>query len=550
MESSSPVYIVGHKNPDTDSVCAAISYAYLKNQLNDGKKYIPMRAGSLNKETKFVLSHFDIPIPEYITHVEPQVKDVSIRHVKGVCSNISLKKAYTIMKENDTVTLPILKSNGNLEGVITINDIAESNMNMYDNEIVGTTNTPLSNIIEVVEGEIVVGNAETLLTSGKVLVAAANPDVMENYIDNGDLVILGNRYESQLCAIEMNAACLVVCEGAEVSKTIKKLAFERGCSIITTKYDTYTTARLVNQSMPIKHFMVDENLVTFRIEDTLDSIKDIMGLRRFRDFPILDMKGNYVGMISRRNLINFKKKELILVDHNELRQAVDGAEEAEILEIIDHHRLGTMETAAPVYFRAQPLGSTCTIVSQIFQEKGVEIPKKIASLLLSAIISDTLMFRSPTCTEIDRNTAMMLSKIAQINIKEFASQMFNEAGNMKDMTAEEIFFQDFKKFNISDILVGVGQITAVNDQDFSSIIDKILPYIDTAMKDLGVNLLFFMMTSIMDGSSRLLYRGDNSEEIIEGSFANIEKFDNYIYIKNMVSRKKQFIPALIGHLQQ
>lgn len=550
MESSSPVYIVGHKNPDTDSVCAAISYAYLKNQLNDGKKYIPMRAGSLNKETKFVLSHFDIPIPEYITHVEPQVKDVSIRHVKGVCSNISLKKAYTIMKENDTVTLPILKSNGNLEGVITINDIAESNMNMYDNEIVGTTNTPLSNIIEVVEGEIVVGNAETLLTSGKVLVAAANPDVMENYIDNGDLVILGNRYESQLCAIEMNAACLVVCEGAEVSKTIKKLAFERGCSIITTKYDTYTTARLVNQSMPIKHFMVDENLVTFRIEDTLDSIKDIMGLRRFRDFPILDMKGNYVGMISRRNLINFKKKELILVDHNELRQAVDGAEEAEILEIIDHHRLGTMETAAPVYFRAQPLGSTCTIVSQIFQEKGVEIPKKIASLLLSAIISDTLMFRSPTCTEIDRNTAMMLSKIAKINIKEFASQMFNEAGNMKDMTAEEIFFQDFKKFNISDILVGVGQITAVNDQDFSSIIDKILPYIDTAMKDLGVNLLFFMMTSIMDGSSRLLYRGDNSEEIIEGSFANIEKFDNYIYIKNMVSRKKQFIPALIGHLQQ
>lgn len=550
MESSSPVYIVGHKNPDTDSVCAAISYAYLKNQLNDGKKYIPMRAGSLNKETKFVLSHFDIPIPEYITHVEPQVKDVSIRHVKGVCSNISLKKAYTIMKENDTVTLPILKSNGNLEGVITINDIAESNMNMYDNEIVGTTNTPLSNIIEVVEGEIVVGNAETLLTSGKVLVAAANPDVMENYIDNGDLVILGNRYESQLCAIEMNAACLVVCEGAEVSKTIKKLAFERGCSIITTKYDTYTTARLVNQSMPIKHFMVDENLVTFRIEDTLDSIKDIMGLRRFRDFPILDMKGNYVGMISRRNLINFKKKELILVDHNELRQAVDGAEEAEILEIIDHHRLGTMETAAPVYFRAQPLGSTCTIVSQIFQEKGVEIPKKIASLLLSAIISDTLMFRSPTCTEIDRNTAMMLSKIAKINIKEFASQMFNEAGNMKDMTAEEIFFQDFKKFNISDILVGVGQITAVNDQDFSSIIDKILPYIDTAMKDLGVNLLFFMMTSIMDGSSRLLYRGDNSEEIIKGSFANIEKFDNYIYIKNMVSRKKQFIPALIGHLQQ
>lgn len=550
MEMIRPVYVVGHKNPDTDSVCAAISYAYLKNELKDGKKYIPMRAGSLNKETSFVLSYFDVPFPEYITNVEPQVKDIVIRKVAGVNSRISLKKAYTTMKQNETVTLPILDKDDKLEGVITINDIAESNMDMYDNKIVGTASTPISNIVEVLEGKQIVGPKNLIVKEGKVLIAAANPDVMENFIDKGDIVILGNRYESQLCAIEMLATCLIVCDGAEVSKTIQKLASEHKCAIITTKYDTYTTARLVNQSMPIEHFMASQDLVTFKIEDTLDSIKDIMGTRRFRDFPILDMRGKYTGMISRRNLINFKKKELILVDHNELKQAVDGAEEAEILEIIDHHRLGTMETAGPLYFRAQPLGSTCTIVAQIYEEKGIEIPKKIASLLLSAIISDTLMFRSPTCTAIDKNVAYRLAEISGINIEEFAAKMFNEAGNMKDMSAEEIFYQDFKKFNIGNQTVGVGQITAINDEDFAKIRRKLLPYFNQAKNELGVSLLFFMMTSIMGSSTQLLYKGDDSEEIIEGAFSKIKKYDDYIFINNMVSRKKQFIPAIIGYLQQ
>lgn len=544
------VYVVGHKNPDTDSICSAIAYAYLKNELRDGKKYIPMRAGSLNKETQFVLSYFDVPCPEYITNVEPQVNDVEIKPVIGVNSEISLKKAYSIMKANGTVTLPILTPETTLEGVITINDIAESDMDMYDNEVIGAAKTPLSNIVEVVEGELLVGKERDIIKKGKVLIAAANPDVMENYISDGDLVILGNRYEAQLCAIEMNAGCLIVCEGAAVSKTIKKLATEHKCAIICTKYDAYTTARLVNQSMPIRHFMAKENIISFMTEDSLDSIREVMRMKRFRDFPIIDVKGKYVGMISRRNLLNYKKKELILMDHNELKQAVDGANEAEILEIIDHHRLGTFETAGPLYFRSQPLGSTCTIVAQIYQEKCVEIPKKIAALLLSAIISDTLMFRSPTCTELDKRTAEYLAGIADVDIKDFSNRMFNEAGNMNNMSAEEIFFQDFKKFNIDDKSIGVGQITAINDKDFIDLRDKLIPYMDSALKELGVHYVFFMMTSIVDSSTQLLFKGDAADNLVENAFANAQKHDDYAIIPGMVSRKKQFLPAIIGYLQQ
>ncbi|MGI6055235.1 MAG: putative manganese-dependent inorganic diphosphatase, partial [Clostridium sp.] len=404
--------VIGHKNPDTDSICSAICYANLK-QLLTGQQYIPGRAGHVNSETEFVLRYFDVPAPKLIETVKTQVKDIEIRETAGVEKNISLKKAWNLMQDNNVVTIPAVTEDNILEGLITVGDITRSYMNVYDSSILSKACTQYSNIIETLEGAMLIGDPEAYFKNGKVLIAAANPDMMEYYIEKDDLVILGNRYESQLCAIEMEAGCIIVCEGAGVSMTIKKLAQERGCTVITTPYDTYTAARLINQSMPISYFMKTENLITFDTEDYIDDIKEVMASKRHRDFPILDKDGKYKGMISRRNLLGARGKNVILVDHNERSQAVDGIENANILEIIDHHRLGTVETMGPVFFRNQPLGCTATIVYQMYCESGTEIDRKTAGLLCSAIISDTLLFRSPTCTPVDRAAAEAVAKIAQ-----------------------------------------------------------------------------------------------------------------------------------------
>lgn len=364
-----PVYIIGHKNPDTDSVCSALAYAYLKNHL-EGGGYIAARAGQLNQETQYVLNYFQAEAPVYVADVMTQVKDIEIRKTEGVRGNLSLKQAWNLMRRLGVVTLPITKDR-KIEGLITIGDIATSYMDVYDSKILSTANTQYRNIVETLEGQMLIGSQDEYYNRGKVLIAAANPDLMEDYIEEGDLVILGNRYESQLCAIEMHAGCIIVCEGAKVSITIRKLAEEHNCVVISTPHDTFTAARLINQSMPIQYFMKSENLTIFNVSEKTEDIKEIMGQKRYRDFPIIDKDENYVGMISRRNLLNLKRKRLILVDHNEESQAVDGIEFAEILEIIDHHRIGSLETMSPVFFRNQPLGCTATIMYQIDRKSVV-----------------------------------------------------------------------------------------------------------------------------------------------------------------------------------
>ena len=468
--------VIGHKNPDTDSICSAICYANLKAALT-GKEFQPGRAGQVNEETQFVLNYFGVEAPQLIEHVKTEVRDIEIRKIKGVNRNISLKKAWNTMQEANAVTLPAVTEDNVLEGLITVSDIAQSYMNVYDSSILSKANTQYSNMIETLEGALVVGDENAYFDKGKVLIAAANPDMMEFYINKNDLVILGNRYESQLCAIEMEAACIIVCEGAGVSLTIRKLAQERGCTVISTPYDTYTAARLVNQSMPISYFMKTENLITFDETDVIDEIKDVMASKRHRDFPILDRDGKYKGMISRRNLLGARGKSLILVDHNERSQAVNGVENARIMEIIDHHRLGTIETIAPVFFRNQPLGCTATIIYQMYQEAGIPVEKKIAGLLCSAIISDTLLFRSPTCTQVDKKAALKLAEIAGIKPEDYAVDMFSAGSNLKNKTEEEIFYQDFKRFTAGKISFGVGQISSLNGQELEQLKGKLTSYL-------------------------------------------------------------------------
>ena len=545
-EKKRDIFVIGHKNPDTDSICSAIAYADLKNKLTHESCYVPKRAGQLNEESRFVLEYFGVKTPEYVADVGTQVKDIEIRMTAGVDANISLKKAWQLMRQNNVVTLPITEGE-KLKGLITIGDIAKSYMDVYESTILGVAKTQYANIIETIDGHMSVGDENAYVDKGKVLVAAANPDLMESYIEENDLVILGNRYESQLCAIEMSAGCIVVCEGAEVSRTIKRLAEEKGCTVIMSPHDTFTVARLINQSMPISYFMKTDGLVTFRMDSLVDQIKDVMAKLRHRDFPILDGRGRYVGMISRRNLMNMRRKQLILVDHNERAQAPDGIDNAEILEIIDHHRIGSLETMAPVFFRNQPLGCTATIIYQFYREAGIEIEPKIAGLLLAAIVSDTLMYRSPTCTAIDRAAAEDLAAIAGIDVKDFAKQMFNAGSDLKTKTPEEIFYQDFKKFNIDETEFGVGQISSMNEEELENLKKKLLPYMEKVAAETELSMIFFMLTNILEESTELIYCGKNAKQLVADGFYT-KAGENATVLPGVVSRKKQLIPAFMNAL--
>ena len=543
--------VIGHRNPDTDSICSAICYANLK-QAVTGEEYMPARAGHVNGETQFVLDYFGAEEPQLVEDVRTQVRDIEIRKTKGVADNISLKRAWNIMQENNVVTMPSVREDGTLEGLITVGDITKTYMNIYDSSILSKANTQYSNIIETLEAELIIGSAEAYFDQGKVLIAAANPDLMEFYIEPHDLVILGNRYESQLCAIEMGADCIIVCEGAAVSMTIKKIAQERGCTIIATTYDTYTAARLINQSMPISYFMTREHLITFNSDDYIDEIREVMASKRHRDFPILDKDGYYLGMISRRNLLGAKGKQVILVDHNEKNQAVAGIENAEILEIIDHHRLGTIQTMSPVFFRNQPLGCTATIIYQMYQEAGIKVEPKIAGLLCSAIVSDTLLFRSPTCTPVDEMAARALADIAGIDIEKYAMEMFSAGSNLKDKSDEEIFYQDFKRFTSGKVTSGVGQITSLNGGELDKLKGRMEAFMEKALENNGLNMIFFMLTNILTETTELICEGQGALQLAGKAFhQDIELLEEeglkepVLRLPGVVSRKKQLIPELM-----
>lgn len=549
QEMKRKTMVIGHRNPDTDSICSAICYAGLKHELT-GEEYVPARAGHINRETQFVLDYFGVERPVYVDDVRTQVRDIEIRKTKGVADTISLKKAWNIMQENNVVTIPSVRPDGTLEGLITVGDITKTYMNIYDSSILSKANTRYSNIIETLEADLLVGSAEAYFDKGKVLIAAANPDLMEFYIEPHDLVILGNRYESQLCAIEMGAACIIVCEGAGVSMTIKKIAQDRGCTVIATAYDTYTAARLINQSMPISYFMTREHLITFNSDDYIDEIREVMASKRHRDFPILDKDGRYLGMISRRNLLGAKGKQVILVDHNEKNQAVAGIESAEIMEIIDHHRLGAIQTMSPVFFRNQPLGCTATIIYQMYQEQGRVINKKTAGLLCSAIISDTLLFRSPTCTPMDEQAARALAELAEIDIEKYAIEMFSVGSNLKDKSDKEIFYQDFKRFASGKLMIGVGQVTSLNGEELADLKPRMLRFMEQVKESSDVNMVFFMLTNILTESTDLLCQGQGALQLAAKAFhqdieETVEQPEPVVSLPGVVSRKKQLIPELM-----
>lgn len=548
MASQRKIYVVGHKNPDTDSICSAIAYADIKNRSTD-RRYVAKRAGQINEETEYVLKRFGMNPPAYIADVGTQVKDMDIRKSPDAYSYYSVKNAWDIMRESGTVTLLVKDGDGSLEGLVTVGDIARIFMEMSDNKILSRARTQYHMIAETIDGKIVVGNEDACFTKGKVNVGAAHHEIMQEHVEADDLVIMADREEDQRFVIELGVSCVIICLGSKVSSEVRKLAEEHGCVVITSPLDTYTVATLINQSIPLQYIMKKSDLITFSTEDYTDNIQEIMVKNRHRAFPVINKKGKCIGTISRRNFMSMRKKQLVLVDHNEKDQAVDNIENAEILEIIDHHRLGSLETLQPVLFRNQPVGCTATIMYQIYEENKLEIAPDIAGLLCAAIISDTLMFRSPTCTMADKMAAGALALIADISIEKFAAEMFQAGSNLKDKAPEEIFYQDYKKFIADEVSFGVGQISSMNTEELAALKEKLLPFMENECGRHGVSQVFFMLTSIMDESTELLYYGENSDRMVEEAFHGVQSEDGAYILKGVVSRKKQLIPALMQAAQ-
>ena len=543
------VWVIGHKNPDTDSICAAIAYAALKNK-TEREHYEPKRAGAMNGETTYVLDYFGVEAPELIHDVGAQVKDINIRRTAGVRAGITLKKAWELMQTERVVTLPIVNENRKLVGLISNNDIAMCYMEVSNQESLSQARPQYKNIIETLNGTLLTGNEHGIFMHGKVEVAAGNKERVEEYIEKDDLVILGDREEMQRRSLELDVSCMVICGGSQVSSEMLEMAKRRDCVLISTPYDTFTTARLINQSMPIKSIMTKTGLVTFELDDYIDDMKDVMSKERHRDFPVLDENGDYVGMISRRNLLNMQKKRVILVDHNEKTQAVDGISGAEILEIIDHHRLGSLETMSPVFFRNQPLGSTSSIVWKMYQEKGVEVEKKIAGLLCAAIISDTLMFRSPTCTAYDKEAAEQLAGIAGIDIETFASNMFRAGSDFSKKSIEEICYLDFKTFTADKVTFGVSQISAMSALDLADVRQRVQDYLDTMLLERKLDMVFVMLTNIVMEQSEILCAGEGARRLLGLAFRDAAEEKDEVLLRGVVSRKKQFLPELIRAMQE
>ena len=543
------VVVIGHRNPDTDSICSAIAYAELKNKTSD-LVCEPRRAGKMNQETEFVLKKFGVKPPRMCTDVNPKIRDVDYREMPGIPGSTSLRKAWEIMRDKQIDTLPVTSADNELEGVITVKDIATANMDVFDTGILAKSQTTYRNILETLGGTMVVGREDDVCTTGHIRIGTATPEMLENTVEKGDIVILTNRYESQLCAIEKEASLLIICNGAKVGRTIQRIAEEMGVAIMSAPVDTYAAGKLISQCAPISYYMTRSDIMKFTLVTPVADVTRVMAKVRHRYFPILDEDGKYCGMVSRRNIINLQKRRIILVDHNEATQAVEGFDQAEILEIIDHHRIGSLETSGPVYFRNQPVGCTATIITQMYDENDMEIPPQIAGLLLAAILSDTLVFRSPTCTPLDEALAKRLAKIAGVDIDEFASEMFEAGEKLDGKTAEEVFLQDFKVFMCGDIRFGVAQGSYMTRKNLLAAEALLQPYLEEARNKQNVEDIYMLLTDVPKEESVVISDGRYASEVLSDGFETQPAEDGSFTLPGVVSRKKQFIPALMTAYQE
>lgn len=536
---SKPIYVIGHRNPDTDSICSAIAYAQLKLAL--GEQAVPVRAGKINPETKYVLDFFGIEPPQRLPDLYPRAKDVMHEKIVTIHPWNTLRELGQLITQYNVKSIPVVENDGSLVGIVTVGDLAERYVCELGMQDLREPGVDYAGILRCLNGTLVCGNDLAKPIVGQVKIAASRTQTMEKVIQAGDIVIVGNRTNIQLSCIKQGVACLIVTGDFEVEPEVIDVAKKAGTYIFRTPYDTYTCARLINQSIPVGKVM-KTNVTSFKPDDMVADIKNVIIRTGFRNYPVV-RNGKVVGLIDRDRLIVPERDQVILVDHNERSQAVDGIEEAKIIEIIDHHRLGGLETSEPIFIRHEPVGSTATIVANMHWHRNIDISKNIAGLLLAAIISDTVLFKSPTATKKDRDTAQKLAEIAGLDIQEFGMAMLKAGSVVDKLTPSEIVATDLKEFQIGEYHVAISQISVMDPMA----VLKQQSQLNAALADIcekeQYNMSILLITDILSEATYLLYYGQPSG-LIAAAFGE-GRSDGSWFLPGVMSRKKQVVPPLI-----
>ncbi|NFO87501.1 putative manganese-dependent inorganic diphosphatase [Clostridium botulinum] len=535
------VYVTGHKNPDSDSICAAYGYAALKNKISNIEA-IPVRLGNVNRETQFILDYFGVEAPKYLETVKLKVEDLKIDNLDPIPPTFPLRGAWNIMRDNHLKALPIADKNGCLIGVISISNLTSAYMDIWDNNILAKSNTSIENILETLDAKAIYIDENVKTFPGKITVTAMQPDSLREIINQCDIAIVGDRHDVQEELLNIGTSLIIITGSNTLPSELIFKARENGVTVISTPHDSFTASRLIVQSIPVEYVMAKENLVSFSTDDLVDDIKGVMAETKYHCYPVTNIEGKVMGTISRYHLISDHKKKVIQVDHNEKGQSVNGLDDAEIIEIIDHHRVADIQTSNPIYFRNEPIGSTSSIVAKCYFESDIQPSKEVAGLLCGAIISDTLLFRSPTCTEQDKIICLRLAEIAGINIDEFAKEMFKAGTSLKGKSVAEIFNQDFKPFSIADSKIGVAQVNTMDIDGFMPLKDEMLNYMSKQAEENNFDVVMLLLTDILNEGSQILVAGPKPE-IVEKAF-KIELYNCMTFLPGVLSRKKQVVPPL------
>ena len=530
--------IFGHKIPDTDSVCSAITLSNLKNKLNENSE--PYILGEINRETEFVLNYFDVEAPKLLSNVRLQVKDLNYDKIKPFKPYLPVFYAYHYMNQNNLRALPVVDDDNKLIGIITMKDIAMSLINIDQK----TLATSFDNIINTLNARTITKFDE--LIDGEIIVAAFYSATLRdnNIIDSSSIVIVGDRYDIVELAIEKNAKLIIITGDLNIPKKLIDFAKENRVNIITSPYKTYYTAKNISLSKYVSDIMVKTYIVKFYENDYLEECKEEIETSRHSKFPIITKDNEYLGILSRRHLLNPAKKQVILVDHNEYGQSVDGLEEAEIIEVVDHHKIGDISTSLPISFRNIPVGSTNTIIYYMYKENGINIDEKSAGLMISGILSDTLMLKSPTTTQKDKAAVEELSKLLNLNIYDYCMNMFKAGTSLIGKTVEEVYYQDFKRFDVDSKKIGVSQVFTLSIDDIMNQKSEYIKFIDSAASSRGYYLNIMAVTDIINEGSYIFYTSEK-EKLVKNIF-ELEEVYQGVYLPKCVSRKKQIVPSIIN----
>ena len=542
------VYVSGHRNPDTDSICSAIAYSYLLNATN---KYnaVPVRLGEVNRETEYVLKRFGVEHPVLLKTVKQKVEDLNYDKVTVFSKDLTLKTAWFLLKQQNLKSAPILDEHGQLLGLLSTSNIIEGYMDQWDSEVLKKARTPVENVIDTLEANVIYLNESLKVVEGDIHIAAMSGSEAKKRIHENDVVIVGGDRSDDLEELISVKPSLIVLTGSlTADENVVKKCEEQGISIISTPFNTYQTSQQIVQAIPVEYVMIKGDIKTFSTDDTLDYMKEVMSETRYRGYPVIDLNNRCVGSISRFALLKGLRKKVILVDHNERGQSIPGIEEADILEIVDHHRVADIQTVGPLLFRGEPLGSTATIVTKIFDELDVEMPSHIAGLLLGAVVSDTLLFKSPTCTPVDTKIAKKLAEIAGVDIQEFAMEMFKAGTSLVGKTVDEIFNQDFKKFSFDNLQVGVAQVNSMDIEGFLPYKKDMLDYMNKFAEDNNLEFTLLLLTDIINANSEIFVGGPRPE-LVEKAF-NVQLTDRQGTLEGVISRKKQVVPAITAVMSE